>query len=107
MEGEAEASELAEAEEVAEAEDVVEATSSTSPEVGADAGARRGRPWRWRCGGYAKASISFLLLFFHVWMPDDLYTGCPRSRVLRENTFYTLIYFSKFYFLKEMSIFLK
>ena len=74
-----------------EAEEVAEATSFTSLEVGADAGAGRGKPRRWRCGGCAKASISFFFffLFFHVWMayipvaPDSFgATGCPPSRVL-------------------------
>ena len=63
-----------------EAEEVAEATSFTSLEVGADAGAGRGRPRRWRCGGCAKASISFFSSFFS--RLDGLYTGCPPRRVL-------------------------
>ena len=74
MNGEvAEAEALVEAEEVAkaeeeaeaEAEEVAEATSSTCPEVGADAGAGRGRP-----------RGKFLSFFFS--RLDVLYTGCPR-----------------------------
>ena len=82
---EAEAEEVAEveaeteAEAEAEAEEVAEATSSTSPEVGANARAGRERPWRWRCGGCAKASISFFLLFFAFGWPMAYIPGAPDS----------------------------
>ena len=77
----------------------VEATSSTSPEVGADAGARRGRPrflflrllHKWVKGSnhlHERKGSSFFFVFgwnlSYIPVAPDSFgaTDCPRSRVL-------------------------
>ena len=79
---------MAKAEVEVEAEAEAEAISSTSPEMGADVGAERGRPrprfiflcplHEWVKGSnhlHERKGSSF---FFCVWMESGLYTGCPR-----------------------------